>query len=344
MVSRFVSFVSITLAFALVATAAFAAGESEPDDSASAAEQEMALDPSTGKMTKAPQYGGQIVFADTTEAAHADAWWGTLNHRAVRLGLEKLGMVDWAIPRDKWEFVSWYTPEPIVKPHLAESYEMPDPLTIIFHIREGVRWHDKPPMNGRELVAEDIVFNFHRMTGTGSGFTEKSPYAGAVPIMPWESITATDKYAVVFKLKQIDFNALEMIYWESDEAAWIYPPEVIKEHGHAHDWRNLVGTGPYMFTDWVRGSSMTYTKNPNYWAFDEKFPKNRLPHADEIQVLFMSDLATRLAALRTGKIALQRDLSIDDAESLQRTNPELCFQPAAVSKPCQAGLPARASL
>ncbi len=285
--------------------------------------QEMVKDPSTGKMIKAPQYGGQLVFSATTEAAHADAWWGTLNHRVGRLVLEKLGMVDWATPRDKWEFVSWYTPEPLVKPHLAESYEQPDPLTIIFHLRQGIRWHDKAPMNGREMVAEDIVFNFHRMTGLGSGFTEESPNAGSVTNLPIESIEATDKYTVVFKLKKVSFNALEMIYWESHEGAWIYPPEVIKEHGNAQNWRNLVGTGPYELTDWVEGSSMTYTKNPDYWKDDEKFPGNRLPYADEIQVLFMSDFATRLAALRTGKIALERDLSVDDTESLQRTNPEL---------------------
>ena len=39
-----------------------------------------------------------------------------------------------------------------------------------------------------------------------------------------------------------------------DWAAWIYPPEVIKEHGDISDWRNLVGTGPMMLTDWTEGS------------------------------------------------------------------------------------------
>ena len=69
-------------------------------------------------------------------------------------------MVDWAIDRDKWDLTSGYTPLDVVKPHLAESYETPDPLTIIFHLRKGVRWHNKPPMNGRELTADDIVVNF----------------------------------------------------------------------------------------------------------------------------------------------------------------------------------------
>ena len=61
----------------------------------------------------------------------------------------------------------------------------------------------------------------------------------------------------------------------------------------------------------------------SYWAFDEKFPENRLPYADEIQILIMPDAATRLAALRSGKIDWLRDQSAEQAEILQRTNPEL---------------------
>ena len=180
-------------------------------------------------------------------------------------------------------------------------------------------------MNGRELTADDIVVNFHRITGLGSGFTEPSPHAVNVSGIKFESITAPDKYTVVFKLKEIDFNALIMIYWESYEGGWIYPPEVIKEHGDAKDWRNLVGTGPYMLTDWVEGSSVTYTKNPDYWKDDEKFPGNRLPYADELKMLFIQDSATKLAAFRTGKTAVLSNLGVDDAESLQRTNPELAM-------------------
>ncbi|MDE0450015.1 MAG: ABC transporter substrate-binding protein [Spirochaetaceae bacterium] len=68
------------------------------------------------------------------------------------------------------------------------------------------------------------------------------------------------------------------------------------------DWRNLVGTGPYELVDWVEGSSLSYTKNPNYWAFDEKYPDNRLPYIDEIVWLVMPEESTRLAAFRSGQI------------------------------------------
>ena len=324
---------SIALAFALVATAALAGPASEGEASAATTEQEMVRDPSTGEMIKAPQYGGQLVFSWDREPAHLDAWWGSAHMRPVGLVLEKLGMVDWAIPRDEWGFNhGWYTAIEVVKPHLAESYETPDPLTIIFKIREGIHWHDKAPMNGRELVAEDIVFNYHRFTGLGSGFTEASPFGGSITQVPIESIEATDTHTVVVRLKQPSFTALDVLLFNSFEGGWMYPPEVIEEHGNVQDWRNLVGTGPYSMTEWVEGSGITYTKNPNYWKDDEKFPGNRLPYADEIKLLFMADTSTQLAALRTGKLALVEELGRDDAESLQRTDPELVMTTAIFGK------------
>ena len=49
-----------------------------------------------------------------------------------------------------------------VEPDVAESWETPDDTTYIFHLRQGVKWHNKPPLNGRELVAEDVKFTYDR--------------------------------------------------------------------------------------------------------------------------------------------------------------------------------------
>ena len=57
----------------------------------------------------------------------------------------------------------------MVEPHLAEGWEEPDDLTYVFHLRRGVKWHNKPPLNGRELVAEGIsgplLVSFFSRTG-----------------------------------------------------------------------------------------------------------------------------------------------------------------------------------
>ena len=84
-----------------------------------------------------------------------------------------------------------------------------------------------------------------------------------------------------------------------------------------------------MLTDWTEGSSITWEKNPDYRGYDEKYPENRLPYIDQLRALIMPEVATQLAALRTGKVdylghAGQTFItSIDQIESLQRTNPEL---------------------
>ena len=111
----------------------------------------------------------------------------------------------------------------------------------------------------------------------------------------------------------------------------MHAPEVaIEQHGDVADWRNLVGTGPFMLTDWVEGSSLTWVKNPDYWGHDEKYPENRLPYVDEVvkpDHTRPSDTRVGYAHRQGGLSCSQRRQSIldtvDAVESLQRTNPEL---------------------
>ena len=78
---------------------------------------------------------------------------------------------------------------------------------------------------------------------------------------------------------------------------------------------------------------MTWEKNPNYWKDDEKFPGNRLPYADGLKGVFMPEDATKLAAMRTGKIdwigivGNSQIFSVDLAVSLKETNPEINLWP-----------------
>jgi peptide/nickel transport system substrate-binding protein len=130
---------------------------------------------------------------------------------------------------------------------LAESWDQPDLQTIIFHIRKGVHWQDIPPVNGRELTAYDIEYSYHRRFGLGSGFTTVSPYCTSTAYAPLKSVTATDKYTVVFKWKQ---PSLDMFFALMDVFALnhIEPREAIEKWGGLDDWRHAVGTGPWTIT------------------------------------------------------------------------------------------------
>jgi len=95
------------------------------------------------------------------------------------------------------------------------------------------------------------------------------------------------------------------------------------EQGDTGNWEKNVGTGPWMITDLTAGSSLTSVKNPDYWGFDERYPNNRLPYADSYTLVGIPDVATQLAALRTGKIDVTWSLNIQQKTTLLQTNPEI---------------------
>ena len=314
---------AIALVLVLTATGLWAAGaEEEP---AAAADKKYVTDPTTGEVVVAPEYGGTLTFTKRSWPANTDTLaGGRWASQLVFAVLDKPAIADWAIDRDTYALHMPWPPVEYLRGSLVERWEQTDDLTIIFHIREGVHWHDKAPMNGRELTADDIVFNYHRMLGLGSGFTEPSAQLTAqlAPIKV-ESVAAPDNHTVVFKLKEPNIGAL--IGLVDDETAYMYAPEVIKEHGNANDWQVLVGTGPFELVDVVEESSATWTKNPDYWGFDEKYPENRLPYVDELRALMMPEVATMISAIRTRKVDISARMSgiVNQTHSLQKTNPEI---------------------
>ena len=319
------------LVFAATGLWASAAEEEEP---AAAMEKEMVMDPATGKMVTAPEYGGTLTYA----------WGGRVSDNVDPFAVgfeagwlidgvnEKLALGDWALDREVFDWTDNYVPARFLTGNLAESWETPDPLTYVFHIRQGVHYALDPDseasrlVNGRELTADDVVYTYQRNTAQGD-FTERPAQPDAAFNLPWESIEATGKYTVVMKLTEPSLDALQPILngaWN-----WILPPEVIEQYGNYEDWKNVVGTGPLILTDYVEGVSKNFTKNPDFWDYDEKYPDNRLPYVDEIRALLMADEATRISALRTGKIDIIQHAGVADIgnmdviRSLQKTNPEI---------------------
>jgi len=72
---------------------------------------------------------------------------------------------------------------------LAESWTQPNELTYVFKLRRGVRWQNRPPVNGRELTAEDVVYSVERFrTITGN--------ANAYMLASLDKVEAPDKYTV----------------------------------------------------------------------------------------------------------------------------------------------------
>ncbi len=264
-----------------------------------------------------PQYGGTINYY-VRIAPNLD------NYRvggrdSLNLVYEKVLMGDWMADRNKFDFPDWIGVCPLkyMRGQLLESWEITDPLTAILHVRKGVKWQNKPPVNGRELTADDIIWNLNRY--------KASPFINTDYQKRIESLTQMDKYTILLKLTpppQTDILGLVL-----DPAdTFIEARESLGKSGEIDDWRNIVGTGPFMLQDYVIGSSMYFVRNLDYWGYDERNPQNKLPYADKVTILVIGDTSTQLAAMRTGKIDILNQLPIIDATSLLKTTPNLLWR------------------
>ncbi|MDE0228046.1 MAG: ABC transporter substrate-binding protein [Spirochaetaceae bacterium] len=328
------TFLAVLFGFVLTATGVWAspAGEEEP---AAAMEKEMVTDPTTGKMVTAPEYGGTLTYPYVIEFESDPFVVGGAAAYLIGGVNENLARPNWGLAREELAFNGPYVPLFAFTGELAESWETPDPLTYVFHIRQGVHYALDPDseasrlVGGRELTADDVVYTYQRMTARGD-FTERPTISRAAIDLPWESIEASDKYTVVMRLTEPSIGALGAIINEGLHQ--ILPREVIEQYGDYTDWKNVVGTGPVMLTDYVEGVSKTWTRNPDYWGFDEKYPENRLPYVDQIRAVLIAEEATRISALRSGTIDMIRlsgveIKSLDVVKGLQRTNPDIAIWP-----------------
>lgn len=180
---------------------------------------------------------------------------------------------------------------------LAESWEIQGKETIIFHLRKGVRWHNKPPTNGRELTAEDVVFSIKRMCTAATAYF-KQTYPKAAETL---EVYAPDPYTVVVKTKPEYFGDVITII---PDYMCIFPKDAVEQFGNLNDWKNSIGTGPFMLTEFVPGSSVTLTRNPNYWEKNPIGPGkgDQLPYLDAVKLMVIPDESTFHAAFRTGQI------------------------------------------
>ncbi len=286
-----------------------------------------------GRLVEKPQYGGTVTVirgADVTTwdplVGSSDGGNGYIGAGAV---YEMLTIGDWSADRSENDFSTNYVPPKFQTGYaLMVSYENPDPLTYIIHIREGVHYEDKPPVNGRELTSTDVKYSIDRLLCLGE-FADENPLPRSFYprwVTFFESAEIVDKYTVIFHLKE-PWPVFPEYFGAGDYMPFIHPREVRDEQGEDFSWEHVVAWGPWTLQDVVSGSSVTYDKHPNYYGHDENFPKNQIPYADHFKILIIPDASTQMAALRTGKVDHSRGiaLSLTDAISLKETNPELMF-------------------
>ncbi len=201
-------------------------------------------------------------------------------------------------------------------PSLAKSWEVKDGgKTVIYHIRKGVKWHNKPPVNGRELKASDFVFTLDRIKRT-----EQAVYMNNI-LKNVETYEAVDDYTLMFRLKT---PFAGFVYHMTRTGFEVLAPEVEKHGGdYVKPECALIGTGTWMFDSYTPGTSITLKRNPDYWH-------QPYPFIDKLVLVFMDDEKAQDAAFRTGKldlIGVETDaINGERFRSLSRSHPDMVYQ------------------
>jgi peptide/nickel transport system substrate-binding protein len=208
----------------------------------------------------------------------------------------------------------------ILQPNLAEKWETPDAITYTFHLRQGVKFANLPPVNGRELTSADIKWSYEYWSRTGQ-FKDKqlppSQYASY-----FEGITGIqtpDPYTVVVTFAQ---PFVPFINYAGSYFNPIVPHEIFDADGNLQT--RIAGTGPWQLdqASSQKGSRWVWKKNPNYWDSGK-------PYIDEVHWIVIPDQAAANSAFQARQVDIMGvagdNMAVISSEQFIKANPTAVY-------------------
>ena len=203
-------------------------------------------------------------------------------------------------------------------PELATKWEVSDPLKMVFTLREGVKFHNVAPVNGRAFTSEDAKYALDRVAkDTGSLF--KGAFSSI------KSIETPDAKTLILNLNRADPLMMPQL---GGHFAWMMPKEVVDANKIREQ---IVGTGPFIFQKWEKDARVSYKKNPDFYI-------KGAPFVDEMNWFIIGNEDTRTAAFQSGQTQIydvphnaikeakaNKDLTVED---YLRVAPQVLFMNA----------------
>ena len=203
-------------------------------------------------------------------------------------------------------------------PELATKWEVSDPLKMVFTLREGVKFHNVAPVNGRAFTSEDAKYALDRVAkDTGSLF--KGAFSSI------KSIETPDAKTLILNLNRVDPLMMPQL---GGHFAWMMPKEVVDANKIREQ---IVGTGPFIFQKWEKDARVSYKKNPDFYI-------KGAPFVDEMNWFIIGNEDTRTAAFQSGQTQIydvpdnaikeakaNKDLTVED---YLRVAPQVLFMNA----------------
>src|ERR1043166_4810795 len=199
-----------------------------------------------------------------------------------------------------WDALVYRNPDTFkLEPLLATEWKQPDPTTIEFTLRPGVKFHDGSP-----FTADDVVYTINLIADPASRLSTPANYN-------WlDKAEKTGDLSVRVKLKRpnpaaLDYFALVMP---------IYPKAYREKVGPEGYAKAPIGAGPYKVTKWEAGASIEFERFEDYWAGS---PKGK-PAIKKLSVRFVPDAATEMTELLAGRADWIWNVNADQFDNINK--------------------------
>lgn len=195
------------------------------------------------------------------------------------------------------------TPTMATECDLCESWRQVDSTTYLFHLRQDVLWQDLPPVSGRPLVADDIIFSYQRQATAG--------YPNASPLSGIQSLEAPDEHTLRITLKAPDADFLASL---ASGLSKVVAPEAVQVNGDLKEGP-VVGSGPWLWAGDRDGTGYFFQANPYYY-------EEGLPYLERLNIQVITNELTRITAFRLKKLDLIESPP-GEFDSLRQSHPEI---------------------
>lgn len=188
------------------------------------------------------------------------------------------------------------------RPYLAESWEMTGDTGIVFHIRQGVTWHD-----GQPVTARDVKFTFDMAKDPSTASLLGSAFLGYV-----DRAEVIDDYTIRFHFSQPFAQAVESFWW-APMPEHLLGDVAPTELRNAEYNRNPVGSGPFRFVEWQANQRITFERNPD-------FPESMggPPRLDRVIFRIIPEPSTMLTELIAGNVMVDIPLLPEQASQVEQ--------------------------
>ena len=185
-----------------------------------------------------------------------------------------------------------------LKPALATSWERVDRLTWRFELRKGVKFH-----NGNDFTWEDVEYTFEERLENPE-VSEFISFGSSI-----ESVERVDGNDWV-----IDITTTEPIpyFVQNLHQVFIVDKESTMERSQGDIGTKPVGTGPYVFEEWVKGSYLRMNANENYWEGE--------PEVQEAEIRPITEASTRLATISSGEVDILQGIPVTMYEAVENNS------------------------